>query len=136
VLALTASDPEEAAVLLRETALQNNSKDNVSVLVIFFPGYVPPPKKEDENLPKKTVLAERKPRRTKSSGLSVSTDAINEKVPMKKNYILPHTRFLTKNGKNWWKKTSYQIPRANTNKNIETNHRSWENQMKKEIISK
>lgn len=36
-LVLENSDPEEAAMMLRSTALQKGSEDNISLVVIFFP---------------------------------------------------------------------------------------------------
>jgi len=38
-IALSAKTPEEAAVKLRDKAFNNKSRDNISVLVIFFPQY-------------------------------------------------------------------------------------------------
>jgi len=40
--ALTAKTPEDAAVKLRDKAFHSTSKDNISVLVIYFPQYRPP----------------------------------------------------------------------------------------------
>eukprot|EP01125_Pyxidicula_operculata_P019852 TRINITY_DN721_c4_g4_i4.p1 TRINITY_DN721_c4_g4~~TRINITY_DN721_c4_g4_i4.p1 ORF type:complete len:442 (-),score=136.78 TRINITY_DN721_c4_g4_i4:25-1350(-) len=41
-IALSATNPQEAALKLRDAAFNRESKDNISVMVIFFPHYVPP----------------------------------------------------------------------------------------------
>uniref|UniRef100_A0A6B2L3A9 PPM-type phosphatase domain-containing protein n=1 Tax=Arcella intermedia TaxID=1963864 RepID=A0A6B2L3A9_9EUKA len=118
-IALQADDPEDAAVRLRDEAFKKNSKDNISVIVIFFPVYdgskdyprdkperpkekekedtaqEPNPSKTDKNKEKEKEDDRGKARRAKS-GMSASKDTIGTAASTKKSRSGTGTRDVKK----------------------------------------